>query len=51
MNIKISKLKQIPPKKKICAQIPTHPFLLSFLLPSRSAVRSSRPHLEERDPI
>ena len=30
---------------------PPHPFLLPFLLPSWRAVRSYRPHLEERDPI
>ena len=29
----------------------SHPFLPSFLLPSWRAVRSYRPHLEERDPI
>ena len=28
-----------------------HPFLLSFLLPSRRVVRCYRPHLEEKDPI
>ena len=31
--------------------IPTHPFLLSFFLRSWRAVRSYRPHLEERDSV
>jgi hypothetical protein len=31
--------------------IPPRPFLNSFLLPSWRAVRTYRPHLEERDPI
>ena len=40
------------PMKAVCELIPHYcPFLLSFLLPLRHAVRAYWPHLEESDPI